>query len=406
MAVCTGCSLLCDDIEVTLDHGKIAKTKNLCRKGHARFKSIDIERSAPSIDGRPADVNAATKKAVELLSGSKRPLILGLTCSTARAQSAALSLAKATGATIDDGSSICEGMLIERVIGGRHPTCTLDDVRNYADMSVFWGFDPSSSHPRHMSRFSYYPRGEKRQKGYEEDRTALCVDVRKSPTAKISGDGYLRVPPTGDESLIGAISDALDGKVPKVQDKKRIIAIASSLRKAEFGAVFPGVGLIAAGQSGLAVFDALLDRLNAVSKYKLISSCSGSNTRGLSKLLFDEKGSASRASFAANPESNGQGINGSIQNADLAVVVGGDPIACLPLGIASRLSKIPIVVIDAHRTLTSMFASVCLPCALSGLESGGEALRMDGVQIKFESTVKSSSLSEEDVLKSIQEGLI
>ena len=62
----------------------------------------------------------------------------------------------------------------------------------------------SNSHPRHLSRFAYYPRGEKRQKSYEEERTCIAVDVRKSATAKLCPNYYFRVPPGGDAEFIGA----------------------------------------------------------------------------------------------------------------------------------------------------------------------------------------------------------
>ena len=114
----------------------------------------------------------------------RSPLLYGWSNSTLEAQAVGIDLAKKIGATIDDtSSSFCQGILMERILTGKIPTCTLDDVRNFADTSIFWGADPSNSHPRHLSRFSYYPRGEKRQKSYEEERTCVVVDVRKSPTA-------------------------------------------------------------------------------------------------------------------------------------------------------------------------------------------------------------------------------
>jgi formylmethanofuran dehydrogenase subunit B len=90
---------------------------------------------------------------------------------------------------------------MERILTGRLPTCTLDDVRNFADTSIFWGADPSNSHPRLLSRFAYYPRGEKRQKSYEEERTCIVVDVRKSATTKLCSN-YFKVLPGGDADLI------------------------------------------------------------------------------------------------------------------------------------------------------------------------------------------------------------
>ena len=117
---------------------------------------------------------------------------------------------------MDDTSSFCQGILMERILTGKIPTCTLDDVRNFADTSVFWGSDPSNSHPRHLSRFSYYPRGEKRQKSYEEERTCIVVDVRKSATAQSMQQ--LLLPPAAwrrRASSWKSILAVLDGKIPR-----------------------------------------------------------------------------------------------------------------------------------------------------------------------------------------------
>ena len=132
------------------------------------------------IEGKEVTLDQAIARAAEILKNAKSPLLYGWSNSTLEAQSVGINLAKKMGATMDDTSSFCEGLLMERILNGKIPTCTLDDVRNFADTSVFWGADPSNSHPRHLSRFSYYPRGEKRQKSYEEERTCVVVDVRKS----------------------------------------------------------------------------------------------------------------------------------------------------------------------------------------------------------------------------------
>ncbi|MGA9099846.1 MAG: formylmethanofuran dehydrogenase subunit B, partial [Methanotrichaceae archaeon] len=144
MATCTGCSLLCEDIELVLKTGAISQAKNLCRKGYAHFQSLFTERTTPLVDGQQVSIDEAIKKAAEILRASKHPLLYGWSNSTLEAQSAGIELAKKLGAVIDDTSSFCQGLLLEMVLRGELPTCTLDDVRNFADVSVFWGADPSN----------------------------------------------------------------------------------------------------------------------------------------------------------------------------------------------------------------------------------------------------------------------
>jgi formylmethanofuran dehydrogenase subunit B len=64
---------------------------------------------------------------------------------------------------------------------------------------------------------------------------------------------------------------------------------------------------------------------------------------------------------------------------DLVLVVAADPLVHLPHDIARKLSKLPLIVIDYQETLTTKFADVVIPCKISGLETGGTAVRLDNV---------------------------
>jgi len=111
------------------------------------------------IEGREVSLDQAIERAAEILKSAKSPLLYGWSNSALKAQAAGIDLAKKLCATIDDTSSFCQGMLMEPVLTGKVPSCTLDDVRNFADTSIFWGSDPSNSHPRLLSRFAYYRAG-------------------------------------------------------------------------------------------------------------------------------------------------------------------------------------------------------------------------------------------------------
>jgi formylmethanofuran dehydrogenase subunit B len=41
--VCTGCSLLCDDIIVEVEKGKIIKTHHVCARGYGRYYQVDFK---------------------------------------------------------------------------------------------------------------------------------------------------------------------------------------------------------------------------------------------------------------------------------------------------------------------------------------------------------------------------
>ncbi len=406
MAFCTGCSLLCDDIEVNFEGAKVKRTLNLCRKGRAHYESLGVDRLSSAVDGTPAGIDDCISTAAEVLEGAEKTLLFGWGNSTLEAQRAAIELAKKLGSVIDDPSSYSQGLITEKVLRGELPTCTFDDVRNFADVSIYWGDDPSSSHPRHLSRFSYFPRGEKRQRGYEEDREAIVIDARKSPTAQIAADGFFKIQPGGDAEFAGALMAALGGKIPKVEDKKRMLNLATKLRKAKFGAIFTGMGLAHSTEGDLGWFLSLVERLNEISQFSVVPTLGEYNTRGFNQTLFDETGSVNSVSFRGGADHGPEfGIAKYLDSCDAVMVVGSDPAAVLPAPLAKKLTKVPMVAVNTHRTLTTDAAKVTIPIGVAGLEAGGSALRSDGVKIDFEAVVESEYLPDVEVVKRIMEAV-
>jgi len=409
MATCTGCSLLCEDIEAAVKDGAMDHAKNLCRKGHGHFQAVLSERTEPMIEGKKAGIDQAIAAAADMLRDSKRPLLLGWSNCTIEAQTAGIKLAMKAGATVDDASSAGLAALMERILSGKIPSCTLDDVRNFADTTIFWGSDPSNSHPRHLSRFSYYPRGEKRQRSYEEERTCMVVDVRKSSTAHMCSNYDFRVTPGGDEQFIQAILSVLDGKIPKVGDKKKMIELASLLKKTEWGAVFPGPGMLASLGDRMDSFEGMIAKLNEITTFRAIPMVEQYNARGFYELLREKTGFVNCISFEGGSASHGPensvAAAGASGRFDAALVIGSDPLSSLPFGTARALSRIPMIAIDPHRSLTTDASKVVIPSALSGLEAGGTAVRMDGVKVRFEPIIESKLPTDEQILTRIMEAI-
>jgi len=288
--VCTGCSLLCDDIEVELKGERISSVKNTCYMGVGRFVAKH----------KPIAKNTATEisEVVTLLRNSKNPVIFGLDNSTTGAQKKGIELAEILGATIDDSSSFCQGPFVEAILNNRIPTCTLDDIRNEADVVVFWGADPQNSHPRHLSRFSYFPRGEHRQRGWEEDRNAIVIDVRHSDTAEICRNRFYKIPPRGDTEFIEALTKAIQGKVSKTSfgfDVKRMLELANILKKAKFPVICVGLGYTYSASVDL--MQALIESLREFTQCHVMPMIGHYNMYGFNRELYSKTGFINRVSF-------------------------------------------------------------------------------------------------------------
>lgn len=401
MITCTGCALLCDDIEAIVENNSIKEVRNACRRGAAKIKGCS-NRLVPSIDQKPTDIESSIKKAAQIIRNSKAPMLFGLDNSTCEAQIKGIQFAKKINAIIDDTSSFCQGMLIEKILQERFRTCSLEDIRNKADVLVYWGSDAQDSQPRHLSRFSYFPRGESRQRGYEEDRLAIAIDVRESNTAKICKGHFYRIPPKGDREFILALIEALSGKVP-AYDTKKMLELAGILKKAEFGAIFVGIGLTYSIKDDFDILIALADRLP---NFNIMPMVGHYNMRGFNEALFKETGFVNKVKF------NGKAVcdmKYSIMESlnkkfiDAIVIVGSDPVSSLPGPVLSHLASIPVICIDPCMTMTSKIATVTIPCAASGLESGGTAVRMDGKVIGIPKIIQSDHLTDEDILDRLME---
>ncbi|MCX9010336.1 MAG: formylmethanofuran dehydrogenase subunit B [Candidatus Methanoperedens sp.] len=404
MVTCTGCALLCEDIDAVVENNRIKETRNACRRGAARFRGC-INRLAPSVDKKPAGIDAAIKRAAEILKNAKSPMLFGWSNSTSEAQTKGIQLAKRLNAAIDDTSSFCQGILIEKVLQKKFRTCSLEDVRDRADVLVYWGSDAQDSEPRHLSRFSYFPRGEFRQRGYEEDRIAVAIDVRESNTAKICKGHFYRIPPKGDRKFILALLDALSGKVP-AYDAKRMLELAGILKKAEFGTIFAGIGLTYSIKDELDILVSLADKLP---NFHIMPMIGHYNMRGFDEALFRETGFVNRVKFdgSSAAHDNRYSIVEALRqkSIDALLVVGSDPLSSLPRSVLTHLANIPVICVDPCVTLTSRIASVTIPAAVSGVEAGGSAIRMDGRVIELSKVVENNYLSDAEILTRLTEEL-
>ena len=129
---------------------------------------------------------------------------------------------------------------------------------------IFWGSDPTNSHPSTSHGSPTIPGARRGRRGTRRKRDSIAVDVRKSSTAKLC-KFYFKVAPGGDADFINSVISVLDGEIPRVGQKKKMIELGTVLRKAEFGVIFPGLGLVSALQDQMSLLEALLPSSTASS---------------------------------------------------------------------------------------------------------------------------------------------
>src|SRR5262249_53183841 len=146
-------------------------------------------RPIATIDGQPATLADAVARAATILKTARSPLILGLTQTTMETQALAVALADRLGATIDPGDSAASEFLWSAIQRVGRVSATLGEVKDRADVVVFWGVDPTASHPRHTERYSVEPRG-RFLPGGRADRTVVFVDQGQDAGAALLSPPY------------------------------------------------------------------------------------------------------------------------------------------------------------------------------------------------------------------------
>jgi len=414
--VCSFCGCLCDDIVVEVEDGKINRVRKVCANGRGLFTHYDPAPRRPTVDGQEVDWGEAVAEAARILNEADSPLIYGLSSTATEAQRKAVELADKLGAMIDTTSSVCHGPtgLAMQAVG--EPTCTLGEVRNRADILVFWGCNPGVSHVRHFARYSVMPKGTLTPRG-RRDRTVVVVDVRPTASTKMA-DLFLQVQPGADFEVLTALRALVQGKqidVPTVGGvpTAQLQELAERMKACRFGVAFMGMGLTQSRGRDLNVSElfTLVAELNQYTRFTVIPMRGHGNVAGADQVLTWQSGFPFAVSFARGYPQYGPGEFSTVDvlargEADAAMIIASDPVAHFPNAAAQQLGRIPVIVLDPMPSLTTKIARVVFPTACYGVDAVGTAYRMDGVPIRLRPALPCVRPTDEDVLVQVIEAVL
>src|SRR5689334_17785019 len=140
---CTVCGCVCDDLTITTENGRIVKAEGACNLADPWLLAQDSSRPPMAeLAGCPVPWKSAIGKAAEILKAAKAPLIYGLSRSSTAGQRQAVALADALGANIDTTASLCHAPSIMALQQVGESTCSLGEIKNRADLVIYWGSNP------------------------------------------------------------------------------------------------------------------------------------------------------------------------------------------------------------------------------------------------------------------------
>ena len=232
--LCSFCGCLCDDLVMEIEDDNDDNVKNVrhaCRlgasklMGHERIRTPLIRKNGTLEE---ISYQNAYDMAAQILVNSKRPLLYGWASTVCEAQKMGVILTEMVGGILDSTAIICHGPSIlgieERGLSG----ATLGQIKNRADLIVFWGCNPAEAHPKHGLRSStnvcgfFTPEGRK-------GRTVLVVDVRQTRTAK-NADKSIMITPGSDFEVLSALKMFVAGKGGFVPENVGVCPRRSSSR--------------------------------------------------------------------------------------------------------------------------------------------------------------------------------
>lgn len=407
---CTVCGCVCDDLRVTFSGDRVSHVEGACQLAKPWFDSLarPIERLAACIDGQPVPLANAVDRAAEILRQSRQPLIWGLSRSSTAGQRAAVLLAERIGATIDTTASICHGPSIMAIQEVGESTCSLGEVRNRADLVMFWGADPATSHPRHLERYSvdapglFVPRG-------RIDRQVIVIDCDDTETSRLA-DASVRIPRDADFEVIWALRQLLRGiELPATFDvgvpHERLRWLAATMAGCRYGTVFFGLGLAqrSIGHKNVEALLRLVDDLNDRTRFTARRLRIPGDVTGADAVLCWLTGFPFAVNFARgypryNPGEYSANEMLERGEVDACLLVGSEGCAALSPRARRTLDEVPTIALDYPNAPPPLAATVQFTTAIYGIHALGTAYRMDEVPIPLHQLVPSRYPTDDEVL--------
>ncbi|RLE54908.1 MAG: formylmethanofuran dehydrogenase subunit B [Candidatus Methanomethylicota archaeon] len=413
--ICSFCGCLCDDLEVKVSNGRIVEVKRACPLGRskiAHYLENRVLKPMIKIDGKFVETSLenAIKKTAEILVNASYPLIYGWSSTSTEAIRLGVELAELLGAALDNTSVMCHGPTILGVQEVGTVAATLGQIRNHADLMIYWGCNPFHAHPKHPARYSAMAKGAYVKT--RKERKIIVIDVRETPTARIA-DLFIKVKPGGDYELIKALRMAindLDIEVDEVSGvpTEKIYELSDIMRSAKFGALFFGLGVTMTKGKGRNIEEVikLVQELNSWTKFVLMPMRGHYNVVGANMATLWATGFPFAVDFSRGYPRHNPGVTSATDlllngDVDAALIVASDPVAHFPAQAVKNLTKIPVITIDPKWNLTSLISQIVIPAAIVGVECEGSAYRMDKVPLRLKKLVDPPPgvPSDEEIMK-------
>ncbi|MHA1699103.1 MAG: hypothetical protein ACTSWN_09720 [Promethearchaeota archaeon] len=425
--VCTGCSILCDDIAIDVQFGKIQMVYNACLRGSKKFEFSGSKSrlKEPLICSGWGDDQTATtykealEKAKQIIDNGKDVWITNLMKTDNETQTLIFNMLRDKNIKI----AVPDYTLLENInkliISCGFEFFTLGEVINNADLIMFWGANPIDLGPKLVVK-TVFSRGRYRQSG-KEVKKFVVIDDYPTPTME-RADIKLLIDTSQDEIILKTIIlKLLDEKIISEEDLntigynkadlenvtdlpqnvlENIDELIKTIRYMEYFVLFLGEGILNNNtfKNNECFLRKLLLTVKVLNKRARVSYLPvfyKYNYHGLIRELVISKNKENIIDFHESLKL------GSVP--DVIIAVGSDFISELDLKSIEKLKNTSIITLDYKESPTTKLSRVVIPVKMNGIETMGYVTRFDGTILKLNPALdrKDGMLSDRDVLKTL-----
>ncbi len=375
---CLGCGCACDDTSAEIQGGTVRAVENVCDLGRSWLQDAQLPNRVVS-RGSETDLAHALDAAAALLAAAQgRALVwLGPGLSV-QALRGAVAVADYVQASVDTATSL---VAAQSILAGQRrgrAAATLGELKNRADLVVYWNVSPSDRYPRFEQRFVV---------ARDAKRVVLRVGVGTA-AAGGSGPADWVINPAHEVATLALLRAIVVGQAqPRAEQYQPAVTFANRLMQAKYVVIVvdgegDDVGPTQSAMRSEALI-ALVQALNGPTRAALIVLRAGDNRNGVESLLTWQTGFPFSVDFAAGRPAFAPERRGLAELATgrfSAALICGDWRA---LPASARRSLIPrgVVAIGPRASESTVGAEIMIDTGIAGLHEGGTAYRMDDVPL-------------------------
>lgn len=293
----------------------------------------------------------------------------------------------------------------------------MGEVKNRADLLIYWGGNPAECHPRHFTKYTLTQKGKFVPNG-RKGRTMVLVDIRETPSAK-AADLFLQVKPTKDFEVLTVLRALIKGQRVNAEavaetglPLEKLQELVDLMKNCKFGVMFFGMGLSMTRGKHMnsAALLALAAEMNMFTKFVAMPMRGHGNVTGGDVIMRWTTGYPFGVNLCRGYPRFNPGEFSTVDlllrgDADAALILGADPGATMPQPAIDHLARIPTITLDPKVTHTSRISRVHITTAATGISAPGTVYRMDEIPLPLKPVLKSPYPSDEEVMHRIYQAV-